>query len=150
MGITMFTTASIGIAMGGEGQGLRATPLRDADTAMHWREAMGPGRHAVFNCAMHAHTVERLKLETDLRSALEREDLRADYQPIVSGLGPDRGFRGFVRWEHPTRGPVSPLTFIPIAEETGSIFLLGRWVLREACRQMRAWQADLPKIRVWP
>jgi len=144
-GHSVLATASIGIATGGAGEGRSSDLLRDADTAMYCAKATGPGRHAVFDYAMHIHTVDRLKLESDLRAALEREDFRVHYQPIVSlATGRIEGLEALVRWEHPTRGPVSPSTFIPIAEETGGILLLGRWVLREACRQMRAWQADLP------
>ncbi len=145
-GHPVFATASIGIALGDAEQGPSSDLLRDADTAMYHAKAMGPSRHAVFDSAMHAHTVDRLKLESDLRAALERDELRVHYQPIVSlATGRIEGFEALVRWEHPTRGPISPSTFIPIAEETGAILPLGRWVLREACRQMRAWQVGLPE-----
>ena len=145
-GHPVFATASIGIAIGDADQGPGTDLLRDADTAMYHAKAMGPGRHAVFDSGMHAHTVERLNLESDLHAALERNDLRVHYQPIVSlATGRIEGLEALARWEHPTRGPVSPSTFIPIAEETGAIFPLGRWVLREACRQMRAWQLGLPE-----
>ena len=145
-GHKVFVTVSIGIAMGDAVQGPASDLLRDADTAMYYAKAMGPGRHAVFDYAMHTHTVDRLHVESDLRNALEREDLRIHYQPIVSlATGRIEGLEALVRWEHPTRGPISPSIFIPIAEETGAILPLGRWVLHAACRQMRDWQACLPK-----
>src|SRR5262249_41556756 len=121
-------------------------PLREADMAMYHAKGLGPGRHAVFDPAMHTRTVDRLKLESDLRAALERDELRVHYQPIVClATGRIAGLEALARWEHPTRGAGSPATFIPIAEESGAILALGRWVLREACRQMRAWQAGRPK-----
>jgi diguanylate cyclase (GGDEF)-like protein len=145
-GHAVFATASIGIALGGADHGPSSDPLCDADTAMYRAKTTGPGRHAVFDSAMHTHTLDRLNLESDLRAALERDDLRVHYQPIVSlATGRIEGLEALARWEHPTRGPVSPSTFIPIAEETGAILPLGRWVLREACRQMQAWLAGLPE-----
>ena len=145
-GHPVFATASIGIAMGDADQGPSSDWLRDADTAMYCAKAMGPGRDAVFDDAMHTHTVDRLNVESDLRDALEREDLRVHYQPIVSlATGRIEGLEALVRWVHPSRGSISPSIFIPIAEETGAILPLGRWVLRAACRQMRTWQAGLPE-----
>ncbi len=145
-GHRVFVTVSIGIAMGDVDQGPTSDLLRDADTAMYYAKAMGPGRQAVFDYAMHTHTVDRLHAESELRNALEREDLRVHYQPIVSlATGRIEGLEALVRWEHPIRGPISPSIFIPIAEETGAIFPLGRWVLHAACRQMRTWQTSLPE-----
>ena len=144
-GHSVFVTVSIGIAMCDACKGPASDLLRDADTAMYYAKAMGPGRHAIFEQGMHVNNVNRLQIESHLRDALERENLHLHYQPIVSlATGQIEGLEALVRWEHPTRGPISPSVFIPIAEETGAIFPLGRWVLRTACRQMRAWQASLP------
>ena len=98
-------------------------------------------RHALFEPAMSAQTLERIDLENDLRRALERRELRAHYQPIVDlATGRVVGFEALVRWQHPRRGLVPPLSFIPLAEETGLIHPLGRWVLETACRQAAAWR----------
>src|SRR5688572_16526240 len=94
---------------------------------------------------MNAQAMKRLELETSLRRAVERQELRLVYQPIMSldEMGIDR-VETLVRWQHPERGLVSPADFIPIAEETGIIVAIGQWVLGEACRQARLWQQELP------
>jgi diguanylate cyclase (GGDEF)-like protein len=146
-GHVIFVTVSIGIAMGDNGHGPASDLLRDADTAMYHAKAMGPGRHAVFDYAMHTHSVDRLHVASDLRSAIEREELFLLYQPIVSlATGRIEGLEALVRWRHPTRGLISPWVFIPIAEEMGMILPLGRWVLRAACRQMREWRESVPEF----
>ncbi len=101
------------------------------------------GRHYLFEPSMSDQTLERLDLENDLRMALERDELRLHFQPIVD-LRTDAvvGFEALVRWQHPTRGLVPPLAFIPLAEETGLILPLGRWVLETACRQAVRWHAS--------
>ena len=103
--------------------------------------------YTFFEPAMSAATMERVELENDLRRALERDELRLHYQPIVD-LASDRivGLEALVRWQHPTRGLMPPLSFIPLAEETGLIIPLGRWVLETACRQARQWMDGLPEI----
>jgi EAL domain-containing protein (putative c-di-GMP-specific phosphodiesterase class I) len=108
---------------------------------MYRAKSAGKARHEVFDRAMHAVAVNLLQLETDLRKALDRRELYLVYQPIVA-LDDFRlcGFEALVRWNHPERGLVSPLDFIPVAEETGQIIALGQWALLEACRQMRRWQ----------
>jgi EAL domain-containing protein (putative c-di-GMP-specific phosphodiesterase class I) len=120
--------------------------VRDADIAMYRAKASGGDRCAVFDAAMHDRAVERLQLETDLRRAIEREEFRLQYQPIVS-LGDHRviGFEALLRWQHPVRGLLSPAAFLGVAEETGLITRIDRWVLREACGQAWRWKTRFPK-----
>lgn len=140
-GYDVFTTVSIGIAMGATGYQRPEDILRDADTAMYRAKQLGKARYEMFDEAMHTRAMDRLELERDLRRAVERQELFLQYQPIVSlGTGTLRGFEALVRWQHPERGVISPLDFIPMAEETGIIIQIGRWVLEEACRQMSRWQ----------
>jgi diguanylate cyclase (GGDEF)-like protein/PAS domain S-box-containing protein len=121
--------------------------LRRADLALYRAKADGKGGYAVFDPSLESHALERLELETDLRLALDRQELKLVYQPI---LRLDDGRIGEVeallRWHHPRRGIVSPLTFVPIAEATGLIVPIGQWVLEEACRQLRAWRDDYPTV----
>ncbi len=146
-GQDVYTSASIGIALSSENADQIEDLLRDADTAMYRAKALGKARHEIFDARMHAQVVKQLQLETDLRQAVAREEFRLQYQPIVSlSNGLLKGFEALVRWQHPTRGLISPAEFIPIAEETGAIVPMGAWVLRESCRQMHAWQRIFPAV----
>ena len=149
-GRELFATTSTGIALGGPGEagGAEAEDLlRSADTAMYRAKERGKDRHEAYEAGMRGEASERLGLEGDLRRALEGGggDFRVFYQPEVS-LEDGRivGFEALVRWEHPERGLVPPARFMSVAEETGLIVPLGRWVLEEACRQAKAWQERYP------
>ena len=137
--------ASMGIAIA---EGDRVTPdelLREAEIAMVRAKGDPAIRHALFEPSMSTQTIERIDLENDLRRAIQRHELRAHYQPIVDLASAGVvGFEALVRWQHPTRGLVPPLAFIPLAEETGLIGPLGRWVLETACRQAAIWRDIRP------
>jgi len=144
-GKEIFTTASIGIAVSSTGYEEPEHLLRDADIAMYQAKAHGKARSEIFDVKMYASILSRLQLETDLRSAVEHKAFRMHYQPIMNlKAGKVIGFEALVRWQHPKRGLVYPLEFIPVAEETGLIFALGQWVLEESCRQIKAWQDRYP------
>jgi predicted signal transduction protein with EAL and GGDEF domain len=142
----VFVTASVGIAISGAVSCAGDDLLRDADIAMYRAKAAGGDRCAVFDATMHEHAVERLQLETDLRRAVERQEFRLQYQPIVS-LTDHRivGFEALVRWQHPEQGLLSPISFLKVAEETGLIARIDQWVLREACVQARRWHDESPE-----
>jgi diguanylate cyclase (GGDEF)-like protein len=140
-GQEFFTSASIGISFSTLNYESPEDILRDADTAMYRAKANGKARHEVFDLGMHTRAVEALKLENDLRQGIERGEIQAHYQPIIFlENGSVSGFEALARWEHPKRGLVSPVDFIPLAEETGLIVPLGMKIFKESCRQLRQWQ----------
>ncbi len=146
-GHEVFTTASIGITLSSQDYHRAEDILRDADIAMYFAKAQGKSRYAVFDRSMHESAVAQLQLENDLRRALENDEFILYYQPIVSmESGTISGFESLIRWQHPVKGLISPLDFIPLAEETGLIIPLGKWVLEHACRQLKDWQQHFPSL----
>jgi diguanylate cyclase (GGDEF)-like protein len=144
-GREVYISASIGIVLRDAKYRMPEDMLRDADIAMYRAKSSGKGQHEIFNKAMRQQVSDRLRLETELRAALERGEFAVFYQPIMQ-IAANRliGFEALVRWFHPQRGQVMPGEFIPIAEETGLIVPLGEWILRESCRQVREWQQRFP------
>jgi diguanylate cyclase (GGDEF)-like protein/PAS domain S-box-containing protein len=143
-GREVFTSASIGIALGPAQYLDPDAIMRDADTAMYHAKSRGKARHELFDADMHARVRDRLGLENDLRHAVSSNDFEVHYQPIVSlASGMCVGFESLVRWSR-NGEPVSPATFIPMAEELGLIEPLGTWVMQEACRTFADWQRRFP------
>ena len=137
-------TVSIGVAFSGNAGAEAQDVLRDAEIAMYRAKSSGKARFEVFDHAMHAGAIKRLQLETDLRKALELNQFRVHYQPIVSLLnGQIVGFEALSRWQRP-EGLVMPGEFIAVADETGIILPINRQLLYDACRQVRSWQALFP------
>lgn len=142
-GKEVYINASIGIAVGGDPDATPEDLLRDADTAMYHAKSSGRACYVVFNENMHHMAVESLTLENDLRRATERDEFEIYYQPILDLTNGDvSSFEALVRWRHPERGMILPENFIPLAEETGLISLIGELVLRQACRDLLIWQAE--------
>jgi diguanylate cyclase (GGDEF)-like protein/PAS domain S-box-containing protein len=146
-GHEVFVTASIGIAIHTPEYEQPEDLLRDADTAMYRAKSSGRACHVVFNRVMHRFVMARLQLETDLRRAVERGQMRLHYQPFFDlASGDVVGFEALLRWHHPKRGLLQPEEFLAAAEETGLIVPMGRFVLIEACRQIREMQIKHPEL----
>jgi len=140
-GHDVFTTASIGIVISASHYKHPDELLRDADTAMYRAKAAGKSGYVVFDDAMHERVKANLKLETELRHALQRSEFRVYYQPVIElATGRLTGFEALVRWAHPDRGLVAPEHFLAVAEETGLIIPLGWWVMETACMQLAKWR----------
>ncbi|MFL5380168.1 MAG: EAL domain-containing protein [Myxococcales bacterium] len=139
-GTEVFTSASVGVAVGRPELGKPEDLLRDADVALYRAKDLGRSRYVVYHPSMRTRAREQLQFETDLRRALGRNELRVVFQPIVSlTTGLPTGCEALVEWQHPGRGRIPPSDFIPMAEETGLILAIGNWVLRESCKQVKAW-----------
>ncbi len=138
-------SSSIGIVIKTSGYQQPENILRDADIAMYRAKEMGKARFKVFNQKMHELVFEKLKMENELREAIAKDQLTLFYQPIMSVERKKlEGFEALVRWNHPVQGIISPVKFIPIAEETGLILPLGRWVMEAACNQLKRWHEEIP------
>jgi diguanylate cyclase (GGDEF)-like protein/PAS domain S-box-containing protein len=144
-GNEVFVTASIGVALSSTGYTRAEDILRDADTAMYRAKALGRNRQEIFDVSMHARAMDRLNLENDIRLGIERDEFLLCYQPIVS-LETEQlvSFEALLRWKRRDGCTILPNEFIPLAEETGLIDLVGIWSLREACRQLGVWSDRLP------
>jgi diguanylate cyclase (GGDEF)-like protein/PAS domain S-box-containing protein len=144
-GRDLYVSSSIGIAFGTHDEIRPSELLRFADAAMYRAKSSGKARSVVFDHSMHAAFLARATLETELREALDRDEMLLHYQPIVDlANGQLVGAEALLRWQHPARGLLLPLELLPLAEETGLILPLGQWVLEEACRQARIWQGAYP------
>jgi diguanylate cyclase (GGDEF)-like protein/PAS domain S-box-containing protein len=151
-GHRVFSGASVGVVLGRPEYHSPDQVLRDADTAMYRAKASGKSAYVIFDDAMHAAARARLKLETDLRFALERGEFRVFYQPIIDlDTGVVQSCEALVRWMHPERGLLMPAAFLGVAEETGTIVAIDWWVLEQTCRNLVRWQRRHPahaKLRV--
>jgi EAL domain-containing protein (putative c-di-GMP-specific phosphodiesterase class I) len=149
-GARVFTSASIGIALGSEALSRALDLLRDADTAMYRAKSLGRARHQIFDSCMHEQAVERLRTEEGLRRALDQGELVLLYQPVVSlHTGAVVAAEALVRWRHPQRGLLGPDAFLGVAAESGLMGPLSAWVVRTACEQAAAWRHQLrDRIRI--
>ena len=144
-GQEMFASVSIGIATGSERYERPEQVLRDADIAMYQAKARGSACHEIFDPKMHANILDRLQLEADMRGALDHKEFIVFYQPIIDlTTHQPVAFEALVRWNHPKRGLIYPMEFIPMAEENGLINAIGEWILRESCRELRVLQERYP------
>ncbi len=151
-GRDVYSSASIGIAPGAAGYHTPEEMLRDADIAVYHAKSLGVSRYELFRPEMHRDVVERLQIDSDLRRAVEHDELRAYYQPLVElRSGRISGFEALVRWQHPSRGLLLPGSFIPTAEESGMIRQIGTWMLHRVCTEVHAWHKrhdELPPFSV--
>jgi diguanylate cyclase (GGDEF)-like protein len=145
-GNDVYITASIGVVMNVQGYSNTEDVLRDADIAMYHAKTMGKARAEVFDASLRSEAISRLELENDLRHALEHDEFCLYYQPILSiQTSHLTGFEALIRWQHPHRGLIAPAEFIPVAEESGLIIPIGKWVMLEACTQIKKWQQEIPE-----
>jgi len=147
-GHELFVTTSIGVALRREEHERPEQVLRDADIAMYQAKQRGKACAVVFDAAMHGDVVDRLELEADLRKAVERcDEFVLHYQPIFALRGRQLvGVEGLLRWRHPRRGLLDAASFVPLAEEGGTIVALGEWAIRTACAQLQAWRESAPRL----
>ncbi|KEF41592.1 MAG: histidine kinase [Cyanobium sp. CACIAM 14] len=146
-GQEVFISASIGITLNSSRYTSPEEMLRDADIAMYRAKRSGRGGYEIFDSSMHVIALGQLQLESDLQRAIDRQELRVHYQPIINlGTGRPEGFEALVRWEHPRKGTISPSQFIPMAEETGLVREIDLWVLQQASDQMKLWQKEHPDL----
>ncbi|MGA8218502.1 MAG: EAL domain-containing protein [Solirubrobacterales bacterium] len=135
-----FVSASVGIAIGGGNEAPEAL-IRDADSALYRAKERGRGGYEIFDEVMRSRVVEHMQIENDLRRAIQRQELELHYQPVIKlSDGSILAMEALLRWNHPDRGMLGPLAFIPVAEESRLIVPIGRWVIEQACRQAAAWQ----------
>ena len=139
----IFSNCSIGIAVGKSEYRLPEQILRDADIAMYQAKSKGKGTYAFFSSAVQNSLINRLQIENELYGALDRGELNLHYQPIYTlTTGRLSGFEALLRWEHPSKGLISPAYFIPLMEEMGLIKTVGLWTFRQACQQIKQWKSQ--------
>ncbi len=144
-GHEIITSISIGIALGSNHYERSEQVLRDADIAMYEAKERGNASFEIYNANMHANILNRMQLIADLRAAVDHKELALYYQPIMDLMTQQlTGFEALVRWNHPTRGLIYPIEFIPLAEEHGLIYQIGDWILHEACRELKLLQIRYP------
>jgi len=149
-GHTLHSAVSIGIAIAHDGYNNVTEILRDADTALYQAKSGGRSCTKIFDPEMHQKAMAQWRTESELRAAIEKQELRVFYQPVVASNGALVSIEALVRWQHPTRGLLDPDQFLPIAEESDLIVRIGRWVAFEACRQVRIWQSKFPRHHALP
>ncbi|BAQ65057.1 EAL domain-containing protein [Geminocystis sp. NIES-3709] len=149
-GNTVFSSVSIGITLSSFGYKKSEEMIRDADLAMYQAKESGRNCYRIFNPTMHTDLVKRLSLESALRKALDKEELELFYQPIINlKTGIIAGFEALIRWNSATHGLISPVEFIPIAEETGLIISLGNWILDTAAKEIKKWENKYPELKLF-
>lgn len=141
------TSASVGIALSTPAHTHAEELLQESEIAMRRAKALGGGRCEVFDEAMHSRAVSRLKLEAELREAMEQHQFRLYYQPVVNlNTGQIHQFETLLRWQHPQQGLISPNRFMAVAEDRGLLVSIGQWVLLQACRQLQTWRTEFPEL----